>query len=93
MFDEYPSVTQSFWVSAGLHEKQRQGFLVGSLPWGYVRGGTSSEVVLDRERAALVRELFQRYATGNYSDRDLAAWLNSAGAPRGTRVGEAQRAG
>ncbi len=80
MFDEFHSVTQSFWVSAGLHEKQRQGFLVGSLPWGYRRGGTATEVVLDLERASLVRELFERYATGNYSDRDLAVWLNSAGA-------------
>jgi site-specific DNA recombinase len=80
MFDEYHSVTQSFWVSAGLHEKQRQGFLVGSLPWGYKRGATARQVVLDLKRAPLVRELFQRYATGNYSDRDLAGWLNSTGA-------------
>ena len=80
MFDEFHSVTQSFWVSAGLHEKQRQGFLVGSLPWGYRRGGTATEVIVDVEQARLVQELFERYATGNYSDRDLAVWLNSAGA-------------
>src|SRR5436190_833622 len=64
MFDEFHSVTQSFWVSAGLREKQRQGFLVGSLPWGYRRGGSAAEVVVDLERATLVRELFERYATG-----------------------------
>src|SRR3974390_392651 len=30
-------------------------------------------------RAELVRELFERYATGSESDRSLAEWLNSKG--------------
>ena len=37
MFDEYYSVSLSFWTRSGLREKARQGHLVGSLPWGYVR--------------------------------------------------------
>jgi site-specific DNA recombinase len=37
MFDEYYSVSLSFWTRSGLKEKARQGHLVGSLPWGYVR--------------------------------------------------------
>jgi hypothetical protein len=37
MFDEYYSVSLSFWTRSGLHEKARQGHLVGMLPWGYRR--------------------------------------------------------
>jgi hypothetical protein len=36
--------------------------------------------VPDLERAPLVLQLFERYATGQESDRTLAAWLNATGA-------------
>jgi site-specific DNA recombinase len=80
LFDEYHSVNQSFWTSAGLKEKARQGNLVGSLPWGLGRDPATGKVVADEGRAALVQELFERYATGEESDRSLAVWLNSRGA-------------
>ena len=80
MFDEYYSVSLSFWTRTGLREKARQGHLVGSLPWGYVRDDESGVAVPDPERAPLVRELFERYASGQESDRSLAAWLNAKGA-------------
>jgi hypothetical protein len=32
MFDEYYSVSLSFWTRTGLREKARQGHLVGQLP-------------------------------------------------------------
>lgn len=63
-----------------MREKARQGHVVGSLPWGYLRDPHSGLAVLDPERAPLVRELFERYATGHESDRSLAAWLNAKGA-------------
>jgi len=79
MFDEYYSVSFSFWTRTGLREKARQGHLVGSLPWGY-RGDPETALAMpDPERAPLVRELFERYAGGQESDRSLAAWLNSLG--------------
>jgi len=80
MFDEYYSVSLSFWTRSGLREKVRQGHLVGTLPWGYVRDPESKLAILDPERAPLVRELFERYATGQESDRSLADWLNAKGA-------------
>ena len=81
MFDEYHSVSQSFWTSAGLQEKARQGNLVGTIPWGLRRDPATGEVILDDEpRPGLVRQLFERYATGNESDRSLAVWLNNEGA-------------
>jgi site-specific DNA recombinase len=80
MFDEYYSVSLSFWTRSGLKEKARQGHLVGSLPWGYVRDPASKLAVPHPERAPLVLALFERYATGHESDRTLAAWLNAKGA-------------
>jgi site-specific DNA recombinase len=80
MFDEYYSVSLSFWTRTGLREKARQGHLVGALPWGYVRDPETKIAVPDSEKAPLVRELFERYAGGQETDRSLAAWLNAKGA-------------
>ena len=80
MFDEYYSVSLSFWTRSGLKEKARQGHLVGSLPWGYVRDPATKLATPHPERAPLVLALFERYATGHESDRTLAAWLNAKGA-------------
>ncbi|MDW5595294.1 recombinase family protein [Conexibacter stalactiti] len=80
MFDEYYSVSLSFWTRSGLREKARQGYLTGSLPWGYVRDGESGDVVLDPDRAPLVLGIFERYSTGDESDRTIAEWLNAKGA-------------
>jgi site-specific DNA recombinase len=80
MFDEYYSVSLSFWTRSGLREKARQGHLVGSLPWGYVRDPASKLAIHDPERAPLVRAMFERYTTGHESDRSLADWLNAKGA-------------
>ncbi|HEY1688825.1 MAG TPA: recombinase family protein [Solirubrobacteraceae bacterium] len=80
MFDEYYSVSLSFWTRSGLREKARQGHLVGSLPWGYVRDPATKLAVPDPDRAPLVLAMFGRYATGQESDRTLAAWLNAKGA-------------
>jgi DNA invertase Pin-like site-specific DNA recombinase len=90
MFDEYYSVSLSFWTRSGLKEKARQGHLVGSLPWGYVRDLATKIAVPDPARAPLVLQLFERYATGQESDRTLAAWLNATGArtPRGRQFGK-----
>ena len=89
MFDEYYSVSLSFWTRAGLAEKARQGHLVGSLPWGYVRDKQTGGVVPDPERAPLILAIFERYATGQESDRTTAEWLNARGATtaRGRRFG------
>jgi site-specific DNA recombinase len=80
MFDEYYSVSLSFWTRSGLKEKARQGHLVGMLPWGYVRDPQTKLAVPDPERAPLVLEMYERYATGQESDLSIASWLNAKGA-------------
>lgn len=57
----------------------------GGAPIGYVRvrekvgANEVSRVVLDPERAMLVREAFRMYATGDYSVAELQSWLASKG--------------
>jgi DNA invertase Pin-like site-specific DNA recombinase len=80
MFDEYYSVSLSFWTRSGLREKARQGHLLGTLPWGYVRDPDTKIAVPHPERAPLVREMFERYTSGQESDRTIAEWLNAKGA-------------
>jgi DNA invertase Pin-like site-specific DNA recombinase len=80
MFDEYYSVSLSFWVRSGLREKARQGHLTGLLPWGYVRDPLSKLAVPNAAVAPLVLDAFQRYATGQESDLTIAQWLNATGA-------------
>jgi len=80
VFDEYYSVSLSFWTRSGLREKARQGNLVGTLPWGYRRDPVTGGVVEDDERAELVRRMFSKYAEVHSSDRSLAVWLNAQGA-------------
>jgi DNA invertase Pin-like site-specific DNA recombinase len=80
MFDEYCSVSLSFWTRSGLREKARQDTLSEPLPWGYMRDLATKLAVPDPERAPLVLQLFERYATGQESDLTLASWLNATGA-------------
>jgi hypothetical protein len=75
IFDEYYSVSLSFWTKMGLREKARQGLITGSLPWGYVKGN-DGVAIPDPERAPVVHALFTIYATGRFSCRDLTGWLN-----------------
>jgi DNA invertase Pin-like site-specific DNA recombinase len=79
IFDEYYSVSLSFWTKMGLREKARQGLLTGTLPWGIVKGQDDAIPVPDIEKAPLVLRIFEMYATGQHTDRTLAEWLNIQG--------------
>ncbi len=57
-------------VLKGLHNNQ--------LPFGYIRGaGGVGQVV--PEEGEMLRQAFERYSTGNYTDVDIAEMLNQAG--------------
>ena len=65
-------------IKAGYAEKARQGELVGPLPLGY-RREEAGGVVADPVTSPLIREAFNRYATGEHSLRDMAAWAVEVG--------------
>ena len=81
IIDEHLSINISFWVSNGLQEKKDQGYLIGTLPFGYHR--PSPDNTKDAEphpvEAPIVREVFERYATGTETFATIATSLNARG--------------
>jgi site-specific DNA recombinase len=62
----------------GKRERALHGLHNGRLPFGYEVGPEGVAVPVAAE-AAIVREAFEKYATGNYTDRQIAQMLNDAG--------------
>ena len=62
-------------------QRARDGLYNASItPYGYRHSGDAdTPPVIVEEEARAVREMFQRYATGRYSAREIADWLNDAG--------------
>jgi DNA invertase Pin-like site-specific DNA recombinase len=58
--------------------QRAKGIMQGRLPVGY-RKGKNGKAVVDKKAAPVVKDLFSRYATGNYSLTTLADWMNAQG--------------
>ena len=58
-----------------------KGEMVGAVPAGYRWEGTGRErqLVIDDETAPVVRRIFDEYASGRYSTREIARRLNAEG--------------
>lgn len=63
----------------GIRARYRQGILPGMAPIGYLNNGSGKLKTVDPVMGPLVRELFQRYATGKYSLRSLMKTMNGLG--------------
>jgi len=72
----------------GLIEKAEQGSFPGTAPLGYRHNKQEKTIEIDEERAPLIRWMFEQYATGRYSLRDLEAMLHKKGlrSRKGNRV-------
>ena len=73
-------------VKKGITEKVKNGGTVSRAPLGYLnvrriddKGREERTVVLDEERAPLVKLAFEEYATGNWTVNDLAEHLTLCG--------------
>jgi DNA invertase Pin-like site-specific DNA recombinase len=73
----------------GKYERARQGYHNGMLPWGYesieISISEDHKTKLGKLIPALkptIQALFSRYATGAFSDRQMADWLNKRGERR-----------
>lgn len=75
-FAEYDRETIVEAIKLGIEEKARQGESAGPVPLGYRRdeGRVTQDV-----NAPMVLQLFERYATGTQSLRQLAAWAVTQG--------------
>lgn len=76
---EFYSDNLSKETNKGKLERSTQGYHNGAVPWGYISQlqGNRKVGVLDPEKAPVVIEMFERYATGAYSDMQIAEWLNA----------------
>ena len=65
----------------GKLERSLQGYHNGAVPWGYVSERIENRKVgvPDPDKAPVVVEMFERYATGLFSDFQIAKWLNANG--------------
>jgi DNA invertase Pin-like site-specific DNA recombinase len=68
-------------VGHGKRANRDKGRLQGRAPLGYRTVGERKDrkIVVEPEAAKVVRLLFTRYATGDYSAKTLADWLNTQG--------------
>jgi len=63
----------------GLRQKLRRGEWPGWAPLGYLNDLRTHTIVKDPERFRLVKKIFEFYATGNYSLKDLRDKMTSLG--------------
>lgn len=78
---EFYSDNLSKETNKGKLERSLQGYHNGAVPWGYISvlQGNRKVGVPDPEKAPVVMAMFERYATGLYSDMQIASWLNEQG--------------
>ena len=71
-----------------LREKAEQGSFPGTAPLGYRHNKEKRTIEVDEERAPLIRWMFEQYATGRFSLRDLEVMLAQKGVRnrRGNRL-------
>jgi DNA invertase Pin-like site-specific DNA recombinase len=78
---EFYSDNLSKETNKGKLERSLQGYHNGAVPWGYtsVLQGNRKVGVPDTEKSPVVVAIFERYASGLYSDLQIATWLNEQG--------------
>lgn len=96
---EFYSANLAAEVKKGMSQKAKQGVWPARAPLGYLNdirregGREIKRVVLDPERAILVKEAFRLYATGDYSLAEVQAALAAKGltSPAAKRPGAPRR--
>jgi len=74
-------------VTNAMHRMRDEGIVVYKAPLGYVNTGKKFHQLspgeslkpFDPERAPIVKEIFEKYATGEWSMSDLSRWANEQG--------------
>ena len=54
-------------VKKGMREKAEQGVYPGRAPFGYRNNSATRTIEIDRDKAPVLRRIFELYATGNFS--------------------------
>ena len=64
-------------VKKGMREKAEQGMYPGRAPFGYRNDKSTRTIQIDPERAPVLRTIFSKYASGDYSLSDLRKAISS----------------
>jgi len=79
MFAQHHSRVTSEKVSLNIKNQRSRGFCTSKAPVGYLNTGTVEHKPLDPIRSPVIKQLFEKYATENWSLADLARWANAHG--------------
>lgn len=86
MFAQHHSRVTREKVTNAMHKMRDDGIVVYIAPLGYLNTGAKYQDVgstqhkpFDPVRAPIVKEIFEKYATGEWSMPDLAKWANEQG--------------
>lgn len=64
----------------GLREKIRRGEYPGIAPIGYLNDCRNKTIVVDPQFSSVIREVYETYASGNYTLREISSLLKEKGA-------------
>lgn len=68
-------------IKRSIEQKIRQGEYISKAPIGYlnIREGTRAKIITDPDRALLIRRLFEEYATGTFTLKEMTIKAKSWG--------------
>ena len=79
MFAQHHSRVTSEKVKLSTQNQRSKGFCTYKAPVGYLNPGTVENKPIDPTRAPVIIQLFEKYATGEWSLESLARWANDQG--------------
>jgi DNA invertase Pin-like site-specific DNA recombinase len=79
MFAQHHSRVTSEKVKLNIRNQREKGICTSKAPVGYLNLGRMDNKPLDPVRAPVIKELFEKYATGNWSISELTKWAISQG--------------
>ncbi len=79
MFSQHHSRVTSEKVTITIKNSREKGWCTYRAPIGYLNNGSMEEKPFDPERAPVIQQMFELYATGDWSLSDIARWANEQG--------------
>ena len=82
MFAQFDNDSKSERTITGMKNRALKGLWISTAPWGYLNTGERTEdkmIIPDKDKAPIVKMLFEKYVTGKYTFKELALMANKIG--------------
>ena len=66
-------------IKRGIRQKLKNGLWPQMAPLGYLNNRNTKSIIVDKNKARLIKKAFELYSTGNYSLRRLCETINNLG--------------